>query len=81
MDPTPDPQPGPDPSDPPPANAQPVPAAEEEKKQKNDGFYKPWDRFTKKKRLTSIVPSLDIDTEGRPAHLNVRRNTEGVVSR
>lgn len=76
MDPVPDPQPNPQPD-----AAQPTPAADVEKKDKKDGFYKPWDRFTKKKRLSSVVPSLDVDSEGRPAHLNLRRNTDGIVSR
>lgn len=80
MDPAPDPQPNPQPD-----QTQPVPTPDTgdtgDKKLKYDGFYKPWDRFTKKKRLASVVPSLDFDTEGRPSHLNLRRNTEGVVSR
>lgn len=71
--------------DPTPENPQPeAPAAkkpdEETKPKKYDGFYKPWGRFTEKKKFTSGVPSLDVDSEGRPAHF-IRRNTEGVVSR
>lgn len=71
--------------DPTPDNPEPeaLPApkpAEEEKPKKYDGFYKPWDRFTEKKKFTSGVPSLDVDSEGRPGHA-IRRNTEGVISR
>ena len=82
MDPAPDPQPIPGPA---PQPDIPLPLAivapgADEKKEKRDGFYKSWDRFTKKKRLLSIIPSLDHDPEGRPGH-GVRRNTEGVVSR
>jgi len=82
MDPVPDPQPIPGPA-PQPDIALPlaiVAPAADEKKEKHDGFYKSWDRFTKKKRLLSITASLDHDAEGRPGH-GVRRNTEGVVSR
>jgi len=53
---------------------------EEAKPKKYDGFYKPWDQFTEKKKLTSGIPSLDVDSEGRPAHV-IRKNTEGLISR
>jgi hypothetical protein len=47
---------------------------------KNDDFYKAWDRFTKKKRLASGVPTLETDVEGRPGR-PVETDKDGVVVR
>ena len=59
--------------------------------EKNDEFYKYWDRFlnekpsgkNSKKALREAqnagIVSLDADPEGRPSHLT-RRNTQGIVN-
>jgi hypothetical protein len=48
------------------------------KKRRSDEFYKHWDKFTQRKG--AVVPSLDVDVEGRPGH-KVIENDEGVKSR